>query len=399
MKRGIYSAELRISRSENNAAFVLSAPSVHITAAEAICALGDTLDACLATWHSGQTGLTNNGGLIAGRIQGRALLKGRRYGAASNLAVHAARRAIRQAGWNPAQCDDVWLFAASSRGNAAELLGQNPWRRPSPRFSASNSMHSEIAAAISIELGLRGPWQMLANGCSAGLDALGMAWMALRSGVVKRALVVAVDLPLVPELLRDFGSTRLLSTNGVNDPLSPNTTGFHPGEAAAAVTLECHDAALPNKGWCEVAAYAANSDAYDSLMMPPGGEPLAALIQSLCVTGRPAIICPHATGTANHAAAEVSALRAAFGSAVPPLILLKPFTGHTLGASGLLDVALLAAAMRQNSYPGNLPGLTAPDAIEIPTRLSPKPQRVLKIASGMGGHNAAVILQPLAPPS
>jgi hypothetical protein len=39
------------------------------------------------------------------------------------------------------------------------------------KLRASNSIHSEIAAAVSIELGVRGPWQLLSNGCSSGLDA------------------------------------------------------------------------------------------------------------------------------------------------------------------------------------------------------------------------------------
>jgi 3-oxoacyl-(acyl-carrier-protein) synthase len=225
---------------------------------------------------------------------------------------------------------------------------------------------------------------MLANGCSAGLDALGMAWMALHSGVAKRALVVAVDLPLIPELLRDFQETRLLSGSAINDPLSPETDGFVPGEAAAAVTLE-----LGSSGFCEVASYAANSDAYDSLMVPQDGAQLAALMGGVL---SPDLICPHATGTPNHAVGETAALRRAFPQNMPPLLLLKPFTGHALGASGLLDVALIAGAMREGEVPGNLEGLHAPDGVSLPVR-SMQPSSVLKIASGMGGHNAAVLLR------
>jgi 3-oxoacyl-[acyl-carrier-protein] synthase II len=352
---------------------------VTITAAEAVCALGGSMSECLETWSEGRSGLAGHEGLLCGRIADRSVMKGRRYGAASNLAVQVSRAAVQRAGWNADETRNAWLFAASSRGNAGELLGQNAWRRPSPRFSASNTIHSEIAAAVSIELGIRGPWQMLSSGCSSGLDALGMAWMALRAGLTKRALVVAVDLPLVPELIRAFRDTHLLSTNGVNDPLSPQTTGLHLGEAGVAVTLESADAGL-----VEMTRYAANSDAYDSLMIPEDGAPLAELLSAF---QRPALLCPHATGTLNHALAECRALRTAFGD-MPPLLLLKPCTGHTLGACGLLDVALLAAALPD--IPGNLPGITGvPDAL-------PKlhfGDTLLKIASGMGGHNAVVELR------
>lgn len=351
-----------------------------ITAAEAACALGDTLDSSLANWQAGHSGLTLQEGLLAGRIADRKLLKGRRYGAASNLAVQVARRAIAQAGWSQEDTRKSWLFAASSRGNAAELLRTNAWRRPSKRFSASNTLHSEIAAAVSIELGIQGPWQMISNGCSSGLDALGLAWMALKAGMTERVLVVAVDLPLQEDLLRDFHHTRILATHVINDPLSPQTTGFHPGEAGVALTLEL------NGTGPRVTRYAANSDAYDSLVIPEDGATLAALLAQF---EKPDLICPHATGTPNHAVAEVNALRAAF-SPIPPLLLMKPFTGHTLGASGLLDVALISAAMRQASLPKNLPHLSHPTDISLETPQNPA--RILKIASGMGGHNAAVML-------
>lgn len=354
--------------------------SIAITAAETACALGDTLDASLATWQAGRSGLSQQEGLLAGRIADRSLLKGRRYGAASNLGVQVARSAVARAGWGEAETRSAWLFAASSRGNAGELLGSHAWRRPSRRFSASNTLHSEIAAAISIELGIRGPWQMISNGCSAGLDALGFAWMALQTGLTQRALVVAVDLPLYPELLRDFQDTRLLSTSSRNDPLSPHTSGFHPGEAGVALTLE-----LGGQGPV-VKRYAANSDAYDSLVIPEDGAPLAELLAGF---EKPTLLCPHATGTANHAQAEMNALRSTYAQ-VPPLLLLKPFTGHTLGASGLLDIALISEALRRRAMPGNLSGLTCPDALCLD--LPPQPQSVLKIASGMGGHNAAVLL-------
>jgi 3-oxoacyl-[acyl-carrier-protein] synthase II len=360
---------------------------VVITAAETVCALGGDLDTCLQAWRDGRSGLVPEDGRLVGRIADRRPLKGRRYGAASNLAVHVARRAVERAGWSPEQTASAWLFAASSRGNAGELLGAHAWRRPSRRFSASNTMHSEIAAAASIEIGLRGPWQLLSNGCSSGLDALGLAWMALKAGVARRALVLAVDLPLLPELLRDFADTRLLARSERNDPLAPATAGFQPGEAGVALTLE-----LDLDGWAEVTDYRANSDAHDSLMVPEDGRGLAELLQGLPA---PALICPHATGTPNHATAEVAALRTAFGDRLPPLLLLKPFTGHSLGASGLLDTALLAAAMGQPPLPGNLPGLTCPTGITLPaTPISmPKDSTILKIASGMGGHNAAVGLR------
>ena len=382
---------------------------VFITGAEAVCGLGNDLEECLRKWAKGGTGLSTGHAiegvehLPIGVIGERAFLKGRRYGAASNLAVHVARRAVESAGWPAEALQEAWIFAASSRGNAGELLGAHAWRRPMRKLRASNSIHSEIAAAVSIELGVRGPWQLLSNGCSSGLDALGLAAMAVGSGQAPRALVLASELPLVPELLRDFADAGLLAKDGLNDPFSSATTGFLPGEAGVAITLEGRPGLDPARWFCSVERYAANSDAYDSLATPEDGRALARLLQSVCggiggIGGQaPARICTHTTGTRAHAVSELNGIRRAYSEAggVPaPLLPLKPLTGHTLGASGLLDVALLAGALRAGEVPGCAMHLTAPNGLMLASKAW-KPgigERILKIASGMGGHNAAVLL-------
>ncbi|MDI1313646.1 beta-ketoacyl synthase N-terminal-like domain-containing protein [Prosthecobacter sp.] len=382
--------------------------SVFITAVETACVLGVQLEDCLTALRERRGGLSLSAclpgagfpPLPVGALPSRTLLKGRRYGAASNAAVQAATTAIRRAGWSAEEIRASWLYGASSRGNAGEIMGVNAWRRPLRKFSASNTMHCEIPAAVSIELGIRGPWQMVSNGCSSGLDALGMAWMAVGAGLAPRALVVAVDLPLIAALLQDFHETGLLSSNGINDPFATGserpTSGFLPGEAAVAVTLERDTTGRPKL--CRVEHYSANSDAYDALRIPADGGGIEDCVRAAVQAGEPGKIvalCPHATGTLNHAQVEPPALLRALDGKKVPLLPLKPQTGHTLGASGLLDVALLAACMADGWLPAVLPGLTPPSCglplNEAPLQVTAG-DRVVKLASGMGGHNAAVSL-------
>ncbi|OYW75060.1 MAG: hypothetical protein B7Z37_15065 [Verrucomicrobia bacterium 12-59-8] len=380
--------------------------SVFVTAVETACVLGLRMEECLTALRERRGGLALSGALPGtgfeslpvGALPSRGLLKGRRYGAATNAAVQVATAAVRRAGWTAEEIRDSWLYGASSRGNAGEILGVNAWRRPLRKFSASNTMHCEIPAAVSIELGIRGPWQMVSNGCSSGLDALGMAWMAVGSGVAPRAVVVAVDLPLIAALLQDFRDTGLLSSNGINDPFATSpersTSGFLPGEAAVALTLERDGTGHPKL--CRLEHYCANSDAYDALMIPADGGGIEACVRSALHAGQPGrvvALCPHATGTLNHARVEPPALLRALDDQQVPLLPLKPQTGHTLGASGLLDVALLAACISEGWLPAVLPGLTPP-ACGLPLNEAPLKvsvgDRVVKLASGMGGHNAVV---------
>ena len=145
---------------------------------------------------------------------------------------------------------------------------------------------------------------------------------------------------------------------------------------------------------------------YDAIGLPVDGEPLARLIgrvlDGAVGDGGVDALSPHATGTAAHRISESAALDRAFAGRPPPSVhVFKPLTGHTLGASGLLDAAFLAGSMARGIMPPNPAGLSSPVAgWEVPgvARLLPDGARVLKVAAGMGGHNAAVLLRKLPVP-
>jgi 3-oxoacyl-(acyl-carrier-protein) synthase len=74
------------------------------------------------------------------------------------------------------------------------------------------------------------------------------------------------------------------------------------------------------------------------------------------------------------------------------LHLLKPFLGHSIGASGMLETVMLARFMREGMLPPNLPGLHAPEGFVIPDHAMPILGPVAKLSHGMGGHNAVILL-------
>jgi 3-oxoacyl-[acyl-carrier-protein] synthase II len=335
--------------------------------------------------------------LLAGWIDDRSWLSGRKYGGASNAAVRAARMAVEDAGWTAGELSDCHVFSGTSRGNTGELFGRWNERNPVRRLCTSNSMHSETASAVSVELGIRGPWLTLSNGCSSGMDALALAFLTLSSGAAKRAVVIGVDFPLMPELLGQYHDTGILSTNNVNDPYSPHTTGMLPGEAVAALALEVSEKPGPR-----ILATLANSDAYDNIGLPTDGSPTIRLLEAALKL--PALrqrhvsaICPHASGTLAHGTAEQKALATVFGNdgqSPVSLHFMKPFTGHSLGACGALDAALLCAFLRERQLPPNLPGMSTPAAGTFSAPVEPPPfdpsTCLLKIAAGMGGRNTLV---------
>lgn len=330
-------------------------------------------------------------------IEDRELLISRKWAPTSMLSLHVARQAVADAGLSEDELRDAAVIVGSSRGNAAGWVSGWPSRRPFKLMAASNSMHGELASVISIELGIRGPWQVIASGCAASLDALGMAWMMIKQGLVKRAIVIGVELPLIPEVLKAYADTGVLASSAINDPYSEETSGLFPAEAGAALVLEGGN---QGAGKVKMTGYWCNSDADSPIGMPDDGSGLRDCLKQ-AITGleaEPAIaaICPHASGTLLHGRAEITALKAALTvDESVSLHPLKPYTGHSVGANGVLDCAILASYLQDRQLPPNLPAMTCPGApftLE-PATLSAQGSSILKIAVGMGGHNSVVSLR------
>lgn len=323
-------------------------------------------------------------------IRDRKLLLNRKWSPATMAALHVARQAVAEAGWTAGELHDAALVVGTSRGNAAGWLGPWPGRRPFKLMAASNTIHSEPCSAISIELGITGPNHVLASGCAAGLDAAGLAMLLVQSGMAPRALAVAVDLPLVPLLLDNYAASGLLAASADLDPYQTKTAGFIPAEGAAAMAIE------PREGnFTKLLHYACNSDACDPVGIPnDGGRTPDLLEKAIALHGNPAALCPHATGTAVQSVADPAAFNRAFPREKPTLHLLKPFTGHTIGASGLLESVILASFLQSGKLPPNLPARHAPAGFTLPDAPLDARGPVYKLSHGMGGHNALLVLSP-----
>ena len=74
--------------------------------------------------------------------------------------------------------------------------------------------------------------------------------------------------------------------------------------------------------------------------------------------------------------------------------MLKPFTGHAIGASGLLESVILACFLRESQLPPNLPGLYVPSGFVMPEQPRDIIGPVAKLSHGMGGHNALLVMAP-----
>lgn len=324
-------------------------------------------------------------------IPSREMLTHRKWSPVSMAALHVAKEAVEASGWSAEELEGAALVVGTSRGNAAGWLGEWPGRRPFKLMAASNTIHSEPATAISIELGILGANHVTASGCSAGLDALGLGKMLLESGSADRVLVVAVDLPLVPILLDGYAASGLLGKGERLNPYAEGADGFFPGEGAAAIALSSLE-----RGKTVISHFANNSDGRDPVGVPKdGGRTPALIAAAIRKFGEPYAICPHATGTKIQARAEREIFARSITSTDTTLHLLKPYFGHTVGASGLLESAVLLRFMADSQLPPNLAGTIGTTSLDAPEEVVALEGAVFKLAHGMGGHNALAVFQSI----
>ncbi len=268
-------------------------------------------------------------------------------------------------------------------------------------------------ANLGIALDVRGPILSTANSCASGGVALGEALGDLREGRIDAAIAGGAEVPLSPLAFGAFDIIRALSAGHNDDaghaarPFDAERDGFVMGEGAALLVLEEAEAAGRRGAtpYAEILGYGATSDAHHMVQPRADGRDAArATTIALEDAGTEAAeidyVNAHASSTPIGDVAEARALALALGSraATVPVSGTKALYGHPLGASGAIEAAICALAIRDGWAPASV-NLVAPepelDAL-LPGLLregrSGTYRRVLTTSFGFGGLNAAVVL-------
>src|SRR5690606_19023992 len=107
------------------------------------------------------------------------------------------------------------------------------------------------------------------------------------------------------------------------------------------------------------------------------------------------LVNPHATGTPYNDAAEARALAELLPHR-PPIVATKGATGHTLGASGALEVVMCLVSLEQGWAPGVRTGPVLDPAFDLWVPREPVVRRLrtaLDVSAAFAGHNCAVLLE------
>lgn len=230
---------------------------------------------------------------------------------------------------------------------------------------------------------------LVSAACASGQTAVELAMRQIASGCCRHALVIGCD------IVSEFVTTGFAALGAVSPdicrPYDARRDGLTLGESAAALLLgDSGDAVgriLGASGTCD----AAHITAPDL-----EGVQLQLAIRSAIGDIRIGGVIGHGTGTIYNDQAEVSALDAVFPEVRPPLFSLKGNYGHTLGATGVLQLALGLEFSRRLELPPQA-GLRTPMAKANVSAASCRLEspRLVSLNVGFGGLNSAVVLEAL----
>jgi 3-oxoacyl-[acyl-carrier-protein] synthase II len=252
-----------------------------------------------------------------------------------------------------------------------------------------------------------------ATACASAANSIGSALRAIQYGDADVMLTGGSEAALTPMGLAGFQNMRALSFRSdapqqASRPFDVDRDGFVLAEGAGVVVLEEleHARRRGARIYGELKGYGASGDA--GHITQPDEEGLGAS-RAMTMALRDAgldtdaidYINAHGTSTPLGDAAETAAVKRVFGPHAKRLALssTKSQLGHTLGASGGIELVVCALALERNVIPPTI-NLDTPDpACDLD--YTPKVAREARLRVtmsnnfGFGGHNASLILSRL----
>jgi 3-oxoacyl-[acyl-carrier-protein] synthase II len=294
----------------------------------------------------------------------------------STFAVSAALSAVQGSGlsFTAGNRGQVAVVMASERPEEEALLDGAALLSVGDVGAAAERLAAQARAVapaerISAMLGVTGPSLQLENRSAGGLAAIAEAAATIRRGDALVAIAGGAEAPITPLTFAAFQGAGALSTRNddpaaASRPLDSGRDGFVLGEGAAVVVLEALPVARARgvKILAELESEAMTFSAGSGGQ--PGSDPVEignaiqlALVRSGRIQSEVDVLALHAAGTIDGDRAEARGVKRIFGAGTRHHMYtpaLKSQTGHLLGASGPLTLAIMLEAMHRQMIPGTI---------------------------------------------
>ncbi len=244
------------------------------------------------------------------------------------------------------------------------------------------------------------------NACASGLYALESAAQMIKCGQNSAVVVAASDYTELYKYLwfRDLG---LYSSDGQIRPFCNDSNGLVFGDGGVGIVLEDLEHAqrrnadiyaeylgggFSMEGW-KVTTPQIGSDSYQKAI-------LKAFKQSGVSKDEIELLIPHGVGSQAIDYYESKAITSVFGSNPerPLITTFKPYIGHNLGGSALLETAILLLSLKKKIVLPTLNCLNPDPKFNISLvreKIETELNTVMKICCAFAGYNAAVVFKRL----
>ncbi|HST26784.1 MAG TPA: beta-ketoacyl-[acyl-carrier-protein] synthase family protein [Rudaea sp.] len=270
-------------------------------------------------------------------------------------------------------------------------LGEDGRFDSSQRASRVHETHA-LGAFVQQALELRGPCLTIATACSSSAKVFASAQRLICAGLADAAIVGGAD-TLCGSVLYGFNALELVSREPCR-PFDAVRSGLSLGEAAGFALLE---SITVDKSAPRLVGYGESADAYHMSAPHPQGlgaeqAMREALARADIEPGDVDYINLHGTASRQNDEVEAMLVARLFPSSVHASST-KGWTGHTLGAAGIVEAAVALLAIERGFVPGTLNARNLDPACGPQVRID-NAQREVRVALsnsfGFGGNNCCL---------
>lgn len=366
----------------------------YIVGKGAVCALGNSLSEIVADIEAGKSGVKNssksyaNGqffplGAVDGAFFSQYNISDRSaYSRLEQMMISSTLDAAKNTAVDLSSTSTLFIFS-TTKGNIDNL-----------NHDQTDYIHGLANNVVAYFKNPNKPI-CVSNACISGVSAVVFAHRLIQRGEYKNIVVVGGDL-LTDFVVSGFDSFRSLSHN-ICKPYDKDRDGISLGEGAASLILSS-ETTIPN---CYYIAGGATSNDANHISGPSRtGEELAhaiatALNEAHLKPSDVSFVNMHGTATVYNDEMESKALAVAeLTDSV--VVSTKGYFGHTLGCSGVLELAVSVSLAEK----GEIAKTLGFEEIGTPVKLNVSKKLIkdkqcdvfVKTGSGFGGCNAAVVV-------
>lgn len=299
------------------------------------------------------------------------------------LAIISIQTVIKKANVNPS--DKRTLFILSTTKGNIDLLEEEKGKK----FEKKRIYLWNTANLLQDFFGFKNTPVIVSNACISGLQAIITGARLIRGGFYDTVVVNGTDI-ISEFVVSGFNSFKSMS-NGPCKPFDKTRDGLSIGEGSGTIVLTKD----PSKPSVMIGEGFSSNDANHISGPSRTGEGLYQVISRVqkTFTGNLDFISAHGTATPYNDEMEAIAITRS-GLQNVPVNSMKGYWGHTLGAAGVIECIAGIWSLNNNILFNTLgykePGTT--DVISVINKNTEKQiSNFLKIASGFGGCNAALV--------